>query len=522
MCTYLQAPTNGGFYKFRRRVPTELRPFIGKREWLISLKTKDRAEAKRRIPDLTKATDEALDEAREKLSATQTAETAESAPAASPAPAIGISREQFDYEEELAAWQAEESLAEEARREDPVRLAEFERIARISGTPTRDLPATDAAIRDFVRKWQDRAEVAEHRANMAEARERTAKRRTETQMAQATTETFPVGEPVKLEPLLEAYANEHGNRAKRGYASSVTHVRNLKAFLRADDARLITRANVVDWKDYLLRPVAEGGKGLSTKTVRDGYLATVRAVLGWAAMNGKIDANPANGLKVRVVAKPKTRERAFTDEEAIKVLAATFVPRPNLLPEYQLACRWAHWLMAYSGARVAEIGALRAEDIIQVDGVWVMNLTPDAGPKKDKKYRHVPLHSHLIDQGFVAVAQAKKTGPLFYNPEDWSAETKGGKGPWDKVAEKLRAPVREAGITAEMIEQPNHSWRHRFSTEGHRWELSDVAVERIKGHALATEGQKYGSWPASRLAKEIEKLPRFVVEASPVGSEPEA
>ncbi|TPE62307.1 hypothetical protein FJQ54_07230 [Sandaracinobacter neustonicus] len=83
---------------------------------------------------------------------------------------------------------------------------------------------------------------------------------------------------------------------------------------------------MIAWKDYLLRPVADGGKGLSQKTVRDGYLATTRALFAWAAMNRKVESNPVQGFKVRVVAKPKVRDRAFTDDEANKVLAATLLP----------------------------------------------------------------------------------------------------------------------------------------------------------------------------------------------------
>lgn len=508
MCTYLHQRFGSPVYYFRRPVPAPFRPFIGKREWMISLRTKDRAEAKRLIPDLTKATDAELDRAREALAAATQPAAPDHAPAGSPAPAIGMSEGELEAAEVAAQEAAEQHARQEARWNEVDRLAKRLRL------PTKELPETEAAMADLLRAERERREEAEHQRDMAEARARVAKAKREAS-APASAEPALEGEPVKLEPLLDAYAAEHGSRAKRGFASSKTHVRSLRDFLPSDDARLATPARMIAWKDHLLRPVAEGGKGLETKTVRDGYLATVRAMFAWAAMNGRIESNPVQGLKVRVAAKPKVRERAFTDAEAVKVLAATLKPRPELSAPYQLACRWAPWLLAYSGARVAEIGALRAEDVMEVDGVWVMNLTPEAGPKKDKKYRHVPLHSHLIEQGFVAVAKAKKSGPLFYDPEAWTSETAGGKGPWDKVGEKLRAVVREVGITADMIPQPTHSWRHRVKSRSADYGIEERLIDALQGHAAASQGRRYFDPTIAAKAAAIEKLPRYEVPGLP-------
>jgi integrase len=189
------------------------------------------------------------------------------------------------------------------------------------------------------------------------------------------------------------------------------------------------------------------------------------------------------------------------------VLATTRVNRPGLSPEYQLACKWVPWLLAYTGARVGEIAQLRAEDVRQDGEHWVLTLTPEAGNVKTNEFRLVPLHPHLVEMGFPAVATAKKTGPLFYAPE--RRETKTGSKPLsDKVGEKLRAAVREAGV---KIAQPNHAWRHRFKTKARLHGLDLQAADVLQGHASDTEGQRYGVWPIPRLAAEVAKLPRYVV-----------
>src|SRR6202048_2054100 len=76
-----------------------------------------------------------------------------------------------------------------------------------------------------------------------------------------------------------------------------------------------------------------------------------------------------------------------------------------------------------------------------------------------KRLRRVPIHKHLIDQGFLQyVEQRRKIGkPLFYEP----ARARGGKGAnpqWQKVAERLGEWVHESLKVTDV--QPNHGWRH--------------------------------------------------------------
>ncbi len=84
--------------------------------------------------------------------------------------------------------------------------------------------------------------------------------------------------------------------------------------------------------------------------------------------------------------------------------------------------------MAYSGARVNEITQLRSEDIFELEGVTVMRITPDAGPVKAKVARIVPLHTHLVDQGFLEFVAAKGAGPLFYDPAKRRSDRGGAEG----------------------------------------------------------------------------------------------
>jgi integrase len=77
------------------------------------------------------------------------------------------------------------------------------------------------------------------------------------------------------------------------------------------------------------------------------------------------------------------------------------------------ACRWAPWLCAYSGARAGEITQLRGQDIEQRDGFVVLKTKPEAGDVKGSKARTVPIHEHVIAQGFLGTWHRKLKGPCF-------------------------------------------------------------------------------------------------------------
>jgi integrase len=114
---------------------------------------------------------------------------------------------------------------------------------------------------------------------------------------------------------------------------------------------------------------------------------------------------------------PKLRERDFHEEEWRTILRATLESPPRRMEPYNAAARrWASWLCAYTGARPGEVCQLRAEDVVETPSGWAIHITPDAGRVKTGEARTVPLHEHLIEQGFVTFARTK-AGPLFYDSD---------------------------------------------------------------------------------------------------------
>jgi integrase len=206
-------------------------------------------------------------------------------------------------------------------------------------------------------------------------------------------------------------------------------------------------------------------------------------VFGWALKEGLIEAKPFVGVTVRVPKKKRLRETdAFTPEEAQTILKASLAIT-NTNSRFAAACRWVPWLCAYTGARAGEITQLRGVDVVKRDGIDALRLTPEAGTIKTGAIRTIPIHEHLIAQGFLDFVKSRGDGPLFYNPE---RTPKAGVDPTNprrpravKTRERLAAWVRRIGVDDPNV-RPNHAWRHTFKQIAEQHHIS----ERISDGSL--------------------------------------
>jgi len=318
--------------------------------------------------------------------------------------------------------------------------------------------------------------------------------------------------PTRL-PLLstfDAYAKATGITpiTAQDWRRCIVH---LIDFLGHDDAAQLTSQDLLLWRNRLLQEPSRKGGTRNPVTVRGKYIGSVKAMLNWAVSEQKLTANVALGVTVPGRKLPKLRDRDFTDAEAQAILSATFTaPSSNISDELARARRWIPWLCAYTGARVNELTQLRGEDVRQIDGIWTVRITPEAGAVKTGEARTVPLHPHLVEQGFPALAERLGDGPLFYDPARQRVQKETNRHV-KKVGERLAAWVRkDVGITDPAL-QPNHGWRHRFKTQARRIAMDPEVRDAIQGHAPGTVGQAYGSMPLQVMSDAIARLPRYEI-----------
>ncbi len=117
-------------------------------------------------------------------------------------------------------------------------------------------------------------------------------------------------------------------------------------------------------------------------------------------------------------------------------------------------------------------------------------ITPEAGTVKGDAARVVPLHEHLVAQGFLTFVLQHKDGPLFYEPDTETANLdpiERRKPRYSQVRQRLATWVRELGVDDPNI-SPNHAWRHTFKKIADRAGITERMSDYITGHAPRSVG----------------------------------
>jgi integrase len=253
------------------------------------------------------------------------------------------------------------------------------------------------------------------------------------------------------------------------------------------------------------------GPKRSARTVDNTYIAASKTVFGWATDHKHIPRNPFSAVKVTIPKTVKLREtQAFHPNERRTILNATLAIENTDTPD-NAARRWVPWLCAYTGARAGEITQLRGSDVVKHDGILALRITPDAGSVKGRKARIVPLHEHLIEQGFLRFADKHGTGPLYYNPAkhgDDNPLTERKKPRSVQTRQRLGSWVRSLGITDGEL-SPNHAWRHTFKQIADRAGISPRMSDYITGHAHKSIGAGYGAPTLEDMAEAMKRFPRY-------------
>lgn len=315
--------------------------------------------------------------------------------------------------------------------------------------------------------------------------------------------------PVKISSLWSDYVNSRVEAGfmKDGGARQRPVIESLRKFLGHNDARQITRRNLLDWRNELL-------KTLSAKTVNDIYLSTVRSLLKWATDEERLPENVAVTVRQNKPKKQRTRDPGYSDKEALAVLKASraYKAKPDAFgvireKEQSVAAkRWVPLLCAFAGARVGEMLQLRKEDVRQEGDRWVIRITPEAGTMKAGHFRDVPLHRQVIAMGFVDHVKAARSGPLFHGSPDPAKAVSAARAQSNKIA----AWLHEAELVPNGL-QPSHAWRHRFKGLARELGLDMRVTDAIQGHAGKSAADDYGDISLVAKARVIDALPDYAI-----------
>ena len=253
----------------------------------------------------------------------------------------------------------------------------------------------------------------------------------------------------------------------------------------------------------------------SAHTVATVWRTALKTVFAWGVTEELLKSNPFAKIRISVPRKNFEREtKAFTEEEA-KIILSASTACDDTKSFDERARRWVPWLCAYSGARAGEITQLRGVDIQQRSNHYFARLSPSAGKMKTRKARTIPLHEHLIAQGFLSFVERAEGSPLFYAIESITGPSRGRKRPRQSPAERTRGRlgqwVRSLGISDPEL-SPNHAWRHTFKAQAARVGMDERYSDAITGHTPVTTGRAYTKPLSEDLAEAMQKFPRYKLD----------
>jgi integrase len=172
-----------------------------------------------------------------------------------------------------------------------------------------------------------------------------------------------------------------------------------------------------------LRPLQAASKAerlelpLMSRTTANGYISAMSALFRWAAREGLVERNVAEGLLLLETTHKRDARRPFSTEQLNMILGSDVFGEPAADWDHR---QWVFLLGLYAGLRLNEACTLTCDDVVERDGVQVVLVRPDeAGVKKLKSRaarRVVPLHPVLVRLGFLEHVRGRREaggGALF-------------------------------------------------------------------------------------------------------------
>jgi len=480
-----------GVYWLRKAVPAPLRPAVGKRELVASLRTKNPREARAKAPAVLSRFDAILAAARN------------GGRRATERDIIALCGEWYRAECEhvgdnpgsVKDWELTLDLLhdqvedtgdphgdpedwEKAIRPSRADLADATTLLKHHGFFTNPDSVTRLAIA-LVSTKADVARLMVRRAGGDWSPDPVAGRFPALPPRAVPEPALVAG--ITFDALIAAWAAESGTQGKALYDRQRTAA-NLARHLGHDDATRVTAEDVVLWKEARL------AAGKSLKTVAND-IGELRPIWTWGRRNRKVTfaENPFSGLAPR----PKKRARgprgAYTEDDAQRLLEAAQRENTALL-------RWLPWLLCFTGCRIAEACQAAREDVQRhgADGTWYLRVHAEGDGRTLKtthSERMIPLHPALIAEGFLAYVRALPPGsPLFPDVRPDKFGSRGG------TATKVHGRwVRRTVGISDTAKDPAHAWRHRMEDQARRARVPQNVTDALLGHLNSmNESEGYG------------------------------
>ncbi|MCC6736528.1 MAG: site-specific integrase [Bauldia sp.] len=256
-----------------------------------------------------------------------------------------------------------------------------------------------------------------------------------------------------------------------------------------------------------------GKPAISARTVNR-YLSSLGAFADWLVTHDYLATSPVADMHIKID-KRKRKTLPFSVEQLNTILRSPLFTgcqsdeKMHLAGNHQIRDHryWLPLVMLFAGARPGEIAQLDVSDVRQLHGQWIIHITDEGDGDKSVKTagsaRVVPVHPELVRLGFIEHCErARQAGQAKLFPE----VDRNARG---QIAAKFS---REFGryLTRISIKDGRglslYSFRHGFIDALRRAEYLDEQFGFLVGHTKPTTTGQYGQLPQGMLRQRVEMI----------------
>jgi integrase len=281
------------------------------------------------------------------------------------------------------------------------------------------------------------------------------------------------------------------------------HVRTFKEAMLTYPANLSNTERKLSVAEILKRYEGKDVARLSPNTVNEKYLGPLKAILAHCVANGLLEHNPATGIRAKVEKVKKPPRVSLSDADIQTVLSfPVFTQNHRPAAGAGEAAKWLPLLAMFTGARLEELARLKKEDFRTEEGVKFLAVQDVV--KTQGSFRKVPIHSKLLEIGFMDYVQSVDTGPLFPLMA-WHKEKVSDA--WSKWWTRYR---RLHGLDDDR--KVFHSFRHTVKRNFRNAGVEKPLRDAIMGHDADDVAESYGldeegiGFALTTLRDAVEKL----------------
>ncbi|GEA59606.1 site-specific integrase [Vibrio comitans] len=210
---------------------------------------------------------------------------------------------------------------------------------------------------------------------------------------------------------------------------------------------------------------------LSARTIR-GVIQKMSTFCSWCVNHGYINTNHFHKLET-LPPKSDDIRLEFNDEQLSSIFRMSDYTSCNFKHNYYY---WIPLLLRLTGARLNELCQLWCQDIQLIDNVWCIVIHEKYYGQRVKNVqsaRIIPIHSALLERGFIEFVQSLNTERVF-------DELKLFNGYYSHNASKWFSRRRTKLGLGKGLDA--HSFRHSCAAELKRNGVSTVLIEELLGH----------------------------------------